>query len=118
MRREASGALTVPCSIHGQSGRVLVETHASVTTFPTPFSNGSDAPPNRHGYRHNLSTGTTRQVSAAQISDQKIGDFKVPHRNSGGCVTTFRLAARRHENRGILGMNPCTSVTPSSISMA
>ena len=37
IHREASGALTVPCSIHGQSGRLLVDTGAFVTTFPDTF---------------------------------------------------------------------------------
>src|SRR5207237_3123544 len=33
LRREASGALTVPCAIRGQSARLLVDTGAFVTTF-------------------------------------------------------------------------------------
>jgi predicted aspartyl protease len=37
IHREASGALTVPCSVHGQSGRLLVDTGAFVTTFPDTF---------------------------------------------------------------------------------
>ena len=51
MHREDSGALTVPCSIHGQSGRLLVDTGGFVTTFPETFFNRSGSPLNQRGYR-------------------------------------------------------------------
>ena len=80
MHREASGALTVPCTIHGQSGRLLVDTGAFVTT--------------------------TRRISAAQINDLKIGDFKVPPAKFGVAALP-RFALRQGGTRisGILGMD-------------
>src|SRR5262249_48104090 len=37
LRLEENGALTVPCSVHGQSARLLVDTGAFVTTFHETF---------------------------------------------------------------------------------
>jgi predicted aspartyl protease len=106
MHRETSGALTVPCSIHGQSGRLLVDTGAFVTTFPDTFfkSLGISSEPTR--LSAHFPTGTTRQVSAAQINDLKIGDFKVPSAKFG--VTALpHFALRQGATRisGILGMD-------------
>jgi predicted aspartyl protease len=106
MHRETSGALTVPCSIHGQSGRLLVDTGAFVTTFPDTFfkSLGISSEPTR--LSAHFPTGTTRQVSAAQINDLKIGDFKVPSAKFG--VTALpHFALRQGGTRisGILGMD-------------
>jgi len=106
LRREASGALTVPCSIHGQSGRLLVDTGAFVTTFPDTFFKwlGISSEPTR--VSAHFPTGTTRQVSAAQINDLKIGDFKVPP-SKFGVAALPRFALRQGGTRisGILGMD-------------
>jgi len=106
LRREASGALTVPCSIHGQSGRLLVDTGAFVTTFPDTFFKwlGISSEPTR--LSAHFPTGTTRQVSAAQINDLKIGDFKVPP-SKFGVAALPRFALRQGGTRisGILGMD-------------
>ena len=106
LRREASGALTVPCSIHGQSARLLVDTGAFVTTFPDTFFKwlGISSEPTR--VSAHFSTGTTRQVSAAQINDLKIGDFKVPP-SKFGVAALPRFALRQGGTRisGILGMD-------------
>ena len=106
LRREASGALTVPCSIHGQSGRLLVDTGAFVTTFPDNFlkSLGISSEPTRVSAY--FPTGTTRRVSAAQINDLKIGDFKVPP-SKFGVAALPRFALRQGGTRisGILGMD-------------
>jgi len=106
IHREASGALTVPCSIHGQSGRLLVDTGAFVTTFPDTFfkSLGISSQPTRVSVR--FPTGTTQRISAAQISDLKIGDFKVPAAKFG-VATLPRFALRQGGTRisGILGMD-------------
>src|SRR6478736_8385525 len=63
MHREASGALTVPCSIHGQSARLLVDTGTFVTTFPDTFfkSLGISSEPTRISAR--FPTGTTQRIS-------------------------------------------------------
>ncbi len=106
MRREASGALTVPCSIHGQSGRLLVDTGAFVTTFPDTFfkSLGISSEPTRISAR--FPAGTTQRMSAAQINDLKIGDFKVPAAKFGAAALP-RFALRQGGTRisGILGMD-------------
>jgi len=106
MRREDSGALTVPCSIHGQSGRLLVDTGAFVTTFPDTFfkSLGISSEPTRVSAR--FPTGTTQPISAAQINDLKIGDFKVPPAKFGVAALP-RFALRQGGTRisGILGMD-------------
>jgi len=106
LRREASGALTVPCSIHGQSGRLLLDTGAFVTTFPDTFFKwlGISSEPTR--VSANFPTGTTRQMSAAQINDLKIGDFKVPP-SKFGVAALPRFALRQGGTRisGILGMD-------------
>ena len=106
MRREASGALTVPCSVHGQSGRLLVDTGAFVTTFHDAFFKwlGISSEPTR--VSAHFPTGTTRQVSAAQINDLKIGDFKMPP-SKFGVAALPRFALRQGGTRisGILGMD-------------
>jgi predicted aspartyl protease len=106
LRREASGALTVPCSIHGQQGRLLVDTGAFVTTFPDTFFKwlGISSEPTR--VSAHFPTGTTRPVSAAQINDLKIGDLKVPS-SKFGVAALPRFALRQGGTRisGILGMD-------------
>ena len=106
LHREASGALTVPCSIHGQSGRLLVDTGAFVTTFPDTFfkSLGIYSEPTR--VSAHFPTGTTRRVSAAQINDLKIGDFKVPPSKFGvAALPKFALRQGGTRISGILGMD-------------
>ena len=106
IHREASGALTVPCSIHGQSGRLLVDTGAFVTTFPDTFfkSLGISSEPTWISAR--FPTGTTQRISAAQIDDLTIGDFKVPAAKFGVAALP-RFALRQGGTRisGILGMD-------------
>jgi predicted aspartyl protease len=106
LHREASGALTVPCSIHGQSGRLLVDTGAFVTTFPDNFlkSLGISSEPTRVSAY--FPSGTTRRVSAAQINDLKIGDFKVPPSKLGvAALPHFALRQGGTRISGILGMD-------------
>ncbi len=106
VHREASGALTVPCSIHGQLGRLLVDTGAFVTTFSDTFfkSLGISSEPTRLSAR--FPAGTTQRISAAQINDLKIGDFKVPEAKFGVAVLP-RFALWQGDTRinGILGMD-------------
>jgi predicted aspartyl protease len=106
VHREASGALTVQCSIHGQLGRLLVDTGAFVTTFPDTFfkSLGVSTEPTRLSAR--FPTGTTHRISAAQINDLKIGDFKVPAAKFGVAVLPhFALRQGGTRINGILGMD-------------
>jgi predicted aspartyl protease len=106
LHREASGALTVPCSIHGQSGRLLVDTGAFVTTFADTFfkSLGISSEPTR--LSAHFPTGTTRRISAAQINDLNIGDFKVPSAKFGvAALPHFALRQGSTRISGILGMD-------------
>jgi predicted aspartyl protease len=106
MHREASGALTVPCSIHGQAGRLLVDTGAFVTTFPDTFfkSLGISFKPTRVLVR--FPTGTAQRVSAAQINDLRIGDFKVPPAKFGvAALPRFALRQGGTKISGILGID-------------
>jgi predicted aspartyl protease len=106
MHREASGALTVQCSIHGQSGRLLVDTGAFVTTFPDTFFKSLGISSEPTGISARFPTGTTQRISAAQINDLKIGDFKVPTAKFGVAALP-RFALRQGGTRisGILGMD-------------
>jgi predicted aspartyl protease len=106
IHREASGALTVPCWVHGQSGRLLVDTGAFVTTFPDTFfkSLGISSEPTRLSAR--FPTGATHRISAAQINDLKIGDFKVPTAKFGvAALPRFALRQGGTRINGILGMD-------------
>ena len=106
LRREGSGALTVPCSIHGESTRLLVDTGAFVTTFnQTLFKSlGIASEPTR--ISAHFASGASKHISAGRISDLKIGDFKVPPEKFG--VTALpHFALRQGATRisGILGMD-------------
>ena len=75
LRRESSGALTVPCSIRGRPARLLVDTGAFVTTFSEAFfrSLGIASEPTR--VSAHFSSGGTQQMNAGRINDLAIGDF-------------------------------------------
>ena len=106
LHREASGALTVSCSIQGQSGRLLVDTGAFLTTFPETFleSLGISFEPTRLSAQ--FPSGTTRPMSAAQINDLKIGDFKVPSAKFGvAALPQYALRQGSTRISGILGMD-------------
>src|SRR5207245_8480939 len=46
LRREGNGALTAPCSIHGQPARLLVDTGAFITIFHEAFLKSVGVPVN------------------------------------------------------------------------
>jgi predicted aspartyl protease len=102
LHREETGALTVPCSIRGQSARLLVDTGAFVTTFSEAFfrSLGIASQPTR--VSAHFSSGAATHISAAQINDLKIGDFKVPPGKFG--VTALPKFALRQGSTGISGI--------------
>ena len=106
LQREASGALTVPCSIRGQSARLLVDTGAFVTTFSDGFfkSLGIASEPTR--VSAHFSSGATQQMNAGRINDLTIGGFKVPP-GKFGVAALPRFALRQGSTRisGILGID-------------
>jgi predicted aspartyl protease len=107
LRREESGALTVPCSIRGQSARLLVDTGAFVTTFSEGFfkSLGIASEPARVSV-HFSSGAATQQMNAGRINDLMIGGFKVPP-GKFGVAALPRFALRQGSTRisGILGID-------------
>ena len=106
LRREENGALTVPCSIRGESARLVVDTGAFVTTFDQGLfkSLGIASEPTRVSAR--FATGAAKRIDAGRINDLKIGGFKVPPEKFG--VTALpHFALRQGATRigGILGMD-------------
>jgi predicted aspartyl protease len=105
LRREQSGALTVPCAIQGKPAHMLVDTGAFLTTF----NEGSLKPlglvsePTRVSAR--FSSGAKQRMNVVAMNDLKIGDFKVPQKKFG--VTALpRLALHQGGTTisGILGI--------------
>ena len=106
LRREDSGALTVPCSIRGESTRLIVDTGAFVTTFDQTLfkSLGIASEPTRISAR--FASGATKHISAGRINDLKIGDFKVPPEKFGvAALPGFALRQGATRISGILGMD-------------
>jgi predicted aspartyl protease len=106
VRRGENGALTVPCSIHGQLSHLLVDTGAFVTTFDETLfkSLGIKSEPTR--VSTHFASGAAQRISAGQISDLKIGDFKVPREKFGvTALPDFALRQGATRIAGILGMD-------------
>jgi predicted aspartyl protease len=106
LRREESGALTVPCSVHGQSARLLVDTGAFITTFDERFLRPLGVPLEATRVSAHFARGIARKISAGKINDLKIGDFKIPSAKFG--VTPLpNFALRQGSTRisGILGID-------------
>jgi predicted aspartyl protease len=106
LRRESNGALTVPCSIHGQPGRLLVDTGAFITIFNEAFLKSVGIPVEATRVSAHFTRGTTRKLGAGQINDLKIGDFKTPLAKFGGtALPNFTLLQAGAKVSGILGMD-------------
>jgi predicted aspartyl protease len=106
IRREESGALTVPCSIHGQTVRLLVDTGAFVTTLHEAFAKslGIASEPTRISAQ--FGRGAAKRLSAGQIDDFTIGNFKVPSEKFGvAALPDFALQQGNSRIAGILGMD-------------
>jgi predicted aspartyl protease len=106
IQREETGALTVPCSIRGQTTRLLVDTGAFVTILHEGFvkSLGLAAEPTR--ITAQFGRGATKRISAAKIDDLNIGVFKVPPKKFGVApLPQFALQQGSSKIAGILGMD-------------
>ena len=106
LQQEENGAFTVPCSIHGQSERLVVDTGAFITTFneATLKSLGIALQPVQASAR--FTNGVARRISIGQISDFMIGDFKVPSAKFGAALLpNFVLQQGNTRINGILGMD-------------
>jgi predicted aspartyl protease len=106
LRREENGVLTVPCSIHGQPGHLVVDTGAFVTTFHETVlkSLGITSAPTRVSAR--FSTGATQHIGAGEIDDLAIGDFKLPPGKFGvAALPRYALQQGGTIISGILGID-------------
>jgi predicted aspartyl protease len=106
LQREENGALTVPCSIHGQPARLLVDTGAFITIFHEGFLKSIGIPVEATRVSAHFVRGVTRKVSAGQINDLKIGGFKTPPAKFGvTALPNFTLLHSSARISGILGMD-------------
>jgi predicted aspartyl protease len=106
LRREQNGALTVPCSIYGQPARLLVDTGAFITIFHEAFLKSVEIPMEATRVSAHFTRGTARKISAGQINDLKIGDFKMPPAKFGvTALPNFTLVQGGPGISGILGMD-------------
>jgi predicted aspartyl protease len=106
LRREDNGALTVPCSIHGKTSHLLVDTGAFVTTFHEAWFRSLGIPLEPTRISAHFARGTTKQISAAKISDLRIGDFKAPPAKFGvASLPNFLSRQSGIRIAGILGMD-------------
>jgi predicted aspartyl protease len=106
LRREENGAFTVSGSIHGERGRLFVDTGAFVTTFNQGLlkSLGMALQPAHISGR--FSDGVSRQYSVGQVNDLTIGDFKVPPAKFGvAALPNFATREGNAQIDGILGMD-------------
>jgi predicted aspartyl protease len=106
MRREENGALTVPCSLRGQSARLLVDTGAFITTFDEAFLKPLGIPLEATRVSAHFARGATRKVSAGKINDLKIGGFKMrPAKFGATALRNFALPQGDKGIGGILGID-------------
>ncbi len=106
LRRERNGALTVPCSIHGQPARLLVDTGSFITIFHEAFLKSVGIPVETTRVSAHFARGTARKVNAGQINDLRIGDFKTPPAKFGvTSLPNFTLVQGGAKISGILGMD-------------
>jgi predicted aspartyl protease len=106
LRREESGALTVPCSVHGQPARLLVDTGAFITTFDEAFLKPLGIPLEATRVSAHFPRGTARKISAGKINKLKIGDFTMPPAKFGvTALPNFALQQGSTRISGILGID-------------
>jgi predicted aspartyl protease len=106
VRREESGALTVPCSVHGQPARLLVDTGAFITTFDEAFLKPLGVPLEATGVSAHFARGTARKIRAGKINDLQIGHFKIsPAKFGVTALPNFALQQGRTTISGILGID-------------
>jgi predicted aspartyl protease len=106
LRREQNGALTVSCSIRGRPTRLLVDTGAFITIFDEVFLRAVGTPMETTRVSAHFAPGAARKVSAGQVNDFRIGDFKTPPAKFGvAALPKFTLAQGSTTVSGILGMD-------------
>src|SRR5438270_11619134 len=106
MRLATNRALAVPCSIHRPACRLLVDTGAFVTMFAEGLlkSFGIALQPTR--VSAHFTSGVARKISAGQINDLTIGNFRVPPEKLGAAVLpNFALEQGDTHINGILRLD-------------
>jgi hypothetical protein len=96
----------VPCSVRGQSTRLLIDTGAFVTILHEGFvkSLGLAAEPTRISAQ--IGRGASKRINAAKIDDFNIGAFKVsPEKFGVAPLPQFALQQGDTKVGGILGMD-------------
>ena len=105
IRREETGALTVPCSIRGQPAWLLIDTGAFVSILHEGFIKllGLATEPTKISAQ--FGRGPSKQISAAK-TDVQVGVFKVPLKKFGVArLPRFALQQGHTRIAGILGMD-------------
>ena len=106
LHREENGALIAPCSIHGQSAHLLVDTGAFVTTFQEALLKSLRIASEPTRVSAHFASGAAQRISAGRINDLKIGDFKVPPEKFGvTALPHFALQQGSIRISGILGID-------------
>ena len=106
IHREENGALTVPCSIGGNSTRLLVDTGAFVTILHENFvkSLGLGSEPTQISAQ--FARGGSKKISAAKLDNVHVGTFKMPQEKFGVApLPQFALQQGGTKIAGILGMD-------------
>ena len=106
IRREETGALTVPCSIRAQPTRLLIDTGAFVTILHESFVRSLGLVSESTRISAQFGRGTSKKISAAKLEDLNIGAFKVPRAKFGVApLPQFALQQGDTKIAGILGMD-------------
>ena len=106
IQRNENGALTVPCSIRGQSTRLLVDTGAFVTVLHEPFVKSLGLAPEPTRISAQFARGAAKRISAVKLDDFNIGAFKLPPEKFGVApLPQFALQQGSSRIAGILGMD-------------
>jgi predicted aspartyl protease len=105
IQQEENGALTVPCSIQGQSTRLVVDTGAFVTILHESFVKSLGLVSETTRISAQFGRGS-RRMNAAKIDPFNIGAFKVPPEKFGvTALPQFALQQGSTKIAGILGMD-------------
>ena len=106
IQREATGALTVPCSIGVHPTRLLIDTGAFVTVWHKPFVESLGINSESTRISAQFAGAGFKRVGAAKINDLTIGGFKVlPKKFGVALLPQFALNQGRSKIGGILGMD-------------
>ena len=106
IQRAETGALTVPCAIHGQSTRLLIDTGAFVTILHDGFVKSLGLPVEPTRITAQFGRGASKRITAVKINDLSIGTFKISPEKFG-VVPLPRFALQQGDTKiaGILGMD-------------